>query len=340
MHRFPAASLLTLGITACTMSPTPIAPSTPIATSVPHEGSAPGEPLASQIPPAIEAALRRMGQVIDPMASARLYAPLHPREPYAGVKVQRALAYGTDVRHRLDAFTPTATGGPARAVLVFVHGGGFVSGDRRMGDSPFYDNVMLWATEQGMVGVNITYRLAPQHPWPAAQEDLAAALRWVRQHIGEYGGDASRIVLMGHSAGATHVAQYLGHAQFHVAPNGGALGAVLVSPLPLFDMAMADPSVLQLIQNYFGRDASRYPEQSPMPGLRNTSVPLLLAYAELDPGDFRRQVLKAHDALCQAGRCPGLLELRGHGHISEIQAVHTSDRALGDAVARFIATLH
>ena len=235
-------------------------------------------------------------------------------------------------------FTPTS-GVALRTVLVFVHGGGFVSGDRRVGGSPFYDNIMLWAAEQGMVGINIAYRLAPQDTWPAAQRDLAAALRWVRQNIGAHGGDASRIVMMGHSAGATHIAQYLGHPQFHVAPRGGVVGAILVSPLPLFDMNMSNPSVLKVIQNYFGHDPSRYAEQSPMPGLGTLDVPLLLAFAELDPEDFQRQVLKAHEALCRAGRCPPLLELRGHTHLSEIQAVHTADHALGDAAAEFIATL-
>lgn len=308
----------------------------PQASAAPNTSS---KPLASQVPPAIEASLRQMGRVIDPMGTARLYAPLHPREPYADVKVQRSLAYGSDARHLLDVFTPGTASASARPVLVFVHGGGFVSGDRRVADSPFYDNVMLWAAEHGMVGVNMTYRLAPQHTWPAAQEDIAAALRWVRQNIGVYGGDPSRIVLMGHSAGATHVAHYLGHAQFHVAPHGGVIGAVLVSPLPLFDMDMADSSVLQLIQNYFGRDASRYAEQSPMAGLGTVGVPLLLVFAELDPADFQRQVLKAHEALCQAGDCPPLLELRGHSHLSEIQAVHTRDHALGDAAAAFIAGL-
>ncbi len=335
MRNFPTALflLLILCVPACTMNPT-----SSISTAPSVLGPS-RKPLASQVPPAIEVALRQMGRVIEPMGTARLYAPLHPHEPYAGVKVQRSLHYGSDVRHLLDVFAPSGASASARPVLVFVHGGGFVSGNRRIGDSPFYDNVMLWAAEQGMVGVNMTYRLAPQQTWPAAQEDIAAALGWVRQNIGAYGGDASRIVLMGHSAGAAHVAHYLGHSRFYAAPHGGVIGAVLVSPLPLFDMNMADAAVSQLIQNYFGRDASRYAEQSPMKGLGTAGVPLLLAFAELDPEDFQRQVVKAHEALCQAGGCPPLLELRGHSHLSEIQAVHTADHALGDAVAAFIATL-
>ena len=55
----------------------------------------------------------------------------------------------------------------SRPVLVFVHGGGFTGGNKSTPGSPFYDNVPLWAARNGLVGVNITYRLAPQHPWPA-----------------------------------------------------------------------------------------------------------------------------------------------------------------------------
>lgn len=60
----------------------------------------------------------------------------------------------------------------------------------------------LHGTEPYAGGVNMTYRLAPRHTWPAAQEDIAAAVRWVRQNIASQGGDPRRIFLMGHSAGA------------------------------------------------------------------------------------------------------------------------------------------
>ena len=77
--------------------------------------------------------------------------------------------------------------------------------------SPFYDNVMLWAVNNGFVGVNATYRLAPQSPYPAGAEDLADIVAWVASQIGERGGDPARIYLMGHSAGAIHVANYVSH---------------------------------------------------------------------------------------------------------------------------------
>ena len=106
----------------------------------------PPEPVGSvpsQVPRDIEAALRKIGPVIDPPATAALCRPLQKREPYAGVKVARSEAYGPAPRNLLDVFTPIDAG-PPRPVLVFLHGGAFTAGDRRTGDSPFYDNIMLW----------------------------------------------------------------------------------------------------------------------------------------------------------------------------------------------------
>ena len=311
----PAAALL---LAACATAPGPSVTS----------GAVP-----SQVPPAIAARLQQMGRVVAPPPTAELYAPLHEREPYAGVRVTRDISYDSDPKNLLDVFVPEATITPGKPVLVFVHGDAFTRGDRRSGPgSPFYDNVAVWAVRNGMVGVNITYRLAPQNQWPAAQQDLAEALRWVRQNVGALGGDPERIVLMGHSAGAAHVAQYLGHSQFHVAPRGGVAGAILVSGL--FDMTTAEAN--PPLQSYFGTDPLLYAQRSALPGLLRSEVPMLLAYAELDPQDFHNQSQQAGKALCDAGRCAPLLLLMGHSHMSEIYAINTADTALTAAMRRFI----
>lgn len=289
--------------------------------------------LPSQVPPAIEAQLRQIGRVVDPPKTAALYAPLQQREPYEGVAVARALRYGPDAeRNLLDVFTPQRPEGALRPVLVFVHGGAFVAGNRRTGSSPFYDNIALWAVKNGMVGVNTTYRLAPQHPWPAAQEDLAAMLVWVRENIAARGGDPNRIYLMGHSAGAAHVAQYIGHPRFHVEPGGGIAGAIFVSGL--FDPSSAQPN--PPLQAYFGKDASLYARRSALPGMAASRLPMLVSYAELDPSDFHEQAEQAQAALCSAGHCGPLLQLRGHSHMSEVYAINTPDTALTDAIRAFV----
>ena len=80
----------------------------------------------------------------------------------AATKVTRDLAYGPDARHRLDLFVREGTAGTP--VFVFVHGGGFVMGDKHTEGSPFYSNVGEFAAAQGWVGVPMTYRLAPAIP--------------------------------------------------------------------------------------------------------------------------------------------------------------------------------
>jgi acetyl esterase/lipase len=296
----------------------------------------PGGALPSQVPPDIEAQLRRIGAVVAPPATALLYAPLQQKEPYAGVRVARHQAYGADARHLLDVFAePPAAGGPPRPVLLFLHGGAFIGGERRSGDSPFYDNIALWAARHGMVGVNMTYRRAPQHAWPAAQHDLAAALAWLRENIGASGGDPARIVLFGHSAGAAHVAQYLAHPQFHATAGGVVAGAVLLSGL-------FDPSTVEsagAMQAYFGTDRNLYPQRSALPGLIASAVPLLLGYAELDPADFRSQGEQLHAALRRGRRDVPVLELLGHSHMSAVYAINTADHALTDALSAFVASL-
>jgi len=104
-----------------------------------------------------------LGRVIDPPATRKLYAPLQQTEPYFGARIERDLKYGAAERNLLDVFMPqNVTSG--RPVLMFVHGGAFIGGNKRIPDSPFYDNIMLWAVKNGFIGVNIGYRLAPQFP--------------------------------------------------------------------------------------------------------------------------------------------------------------------------------
>ncbi|MEJ0006660.1 MAG: alpha/beta hydrolase [Steroidobacteraceae bacterium] len=131
---------------------------------------------------------------MDPTVG-QLYAPLFPKEAWAGVSIQRDIPYGTDSLQKLDVFAADGAQGKKLPVLLFVHGGGFTRGDKH-GD--FYpDNITLWAAKNGMVGVNIDYRLAPKDPWPAGVNDLTSAIAWVHANIAQYGGDPNRIVLFG-----------------------------------------------------------------------------------------------------------------------------------------------
>ena len=288
----------------------------------------------SPMPPDIAKKLTELGRVIDPKATAKLYAPFQQTEPYFGVRIERDLKYGPAERNLLDVFMPQASA-TGRPVLIFVHGGAFVGGNKRMPNSPFYDNIMLWAVKNGFIGVNMTYRLAPQSPWPAGAEDIAAAVQWVSKEITERGGDPSRIYLMGHSAGAIHVASYVSHPEFYKVKNGGLKGAIMLSGI--YDLT-AGP-LNEPDRSYFGNDPSRYAGESSLPGLLKTDIPLMAVSAELDPPVFVGQLEKLKEATCKrpAG-CARTRMLPQHSHMSEVYSINTDDTRLTDQILDFVKT--
>ena len=98
-----------------------------------------------------------------------------------------------DPRGRL--YRPEGTG--PFPVVVHCHGGGWVAGSVDLADA-FCRRV---AVEAGVMVLSVDYRLAPEHPFPAAPDDVLEALRWARSHVAEFGGDPERLAIMGDSAG-------------------------------------------------------------------------------------------------------------------------------------------
>jgi len=282
------------------------------------------------------ARIRALGEEIVPATiegTAKLYGPHHEQEPYKGVKVSRDRPYGADGRHLLDVFEPDPTAS-RRPVLLFVHGGGFVAGDKRRPGSPYHDNIGLWAVRHGMIGVNMTYRLAPQHPWPAGAMDVGAAVAWVRAHIAEHGGDPDRIILMGTSAGAAHAAAYAVNSRFHAAGDSGLAGLVLLSGL--YDMVSAPNNDLKIA--YFGHEEANHLAGSTLQGLTKTKIPLLLVLTEMDPPEFQRQTLLLLNQYHKHnGRLPFFVHMTGHNHLSSTMHINTADTYLGERIVDFVA---
>lgn len=94
-------------------------------------------------------------------------------------------------------YTPRGKASGARGLILYCHGGGFV-----LGDLDTYDSVCrAICQESGCVAISVDYRLAPEHPFPAAVEDCHETLAWVADHAPELGGDPRRIAVCGDSAG-------------------------------------------------------------------------------------------------------------------------------------------
>ncbi len=117
-------------------------------------------------------------------------------------RVSENVAYAEGSRHTLDIYRPAHMDKPA-PVVVFFYGGSWDQGDKAI-----YRFVGAALAAQGFVAIIPDYRLYPEVRFPGFLQDAAQAVAWARIHAGEWDGDPSQIVLMGHSAGA-HIAAML-----------------------------------------------------------------------------------------------------------------------------------
>jgi acetyl esterase/lipase len=134
----------------------------------------------------------------------RLVYPL-PR-PSRSVRVDRNIDYAGDGlrKHRLDVIRRRGAAPTGAPVLVYIHGGAWVIGDKREQGLPLLHEL----ARRGWVAVTINYRLSPRATWPDHIVDCKRALAWVHAHIAEYGGDPGFVAVSGGSAGA-HLAALL-----------------------------------------------------------------------------------------------------------------------------------
>ncbi len=129
-------------------------------------------------------------------AAARLHPHANPSRH--GVELISDVAYADSGSrdHLLDVYRPVNHSGP-RPVVIYFHGGGFT----QLSKDTHWVMGLAFA-RAGYLVFNVSYRLAPRHPYPAALEDVAAAYRWVLDNAGTYGGEFGRIIVAGESAGA------------------------------------------------------------------------------------------------------------------------------------------
>jgi acetyl esterase/lipase len=233
------------------------------------------------------------------------------------------LPYGPHERHRLDLYAPQ--GASSAPILIFLHGGGFLKGDKG-GDRNWPNaNVGRMAAQAGFLGIVPNYRLAPENQWPSGPEDVAAVIAWTKANAAQHGGDPDRIVLAGTSAGAVHVAGYIKRSG-----TADIRSAILLSGLYGYTH-LDDRDTL-----YYG-DPSLYPERMPREAVASTSLPLFIACAEHDPARFQQEFLALlQDRLARHGTMPRAMIVSGHNHYSLPLHLGTADRRLADEICAFI----
>jgi alpha-L-fucosidase 2 len=167
------------------------------------------------------------------VAYAMLALPLVAAEPVApakpGLQTDVEFAQVGGVSLTLDAFVPAGDG--PFPTCIFVHGGGFMRGDKQSYIKPLFEPLGA----AGFTWFTINYRLAPDHRWPACAEDVATAVRWVRAHAKQYKVDPQRIALIGESAGG-HLVSWHGAtmAESKAADSKAAGDATVAAVVPFY----------------------------------------------------------------------------------------------------------
>lgn len=238
---------------------------------------------------------------------------------------------------RVRVYRPRGAAG-ALPVTLYFHGGGFV-----LGDLDAYDAVCRQlCADSGVMVVSAAYRLAPEHPYPAAVEDCFAALGWVAEAIRGFGGDPARLAVAGDSAGAALAATTALMArdaggppiafQLLVYPPaaGGHDGAY-----PSRERHAAGPTLTRRTMDYFSRHyfgpTAKAPDWRGAPLLAPSLAglpPTLLVLAAHDA--LRDEAMAYGEALGAAGNAVTVVEYHGlaHGFISMAGAVPAARLAL------------
>jgi triacylglycerol lipase len=261
--------------------------------------------------------------------TAEIYATV-PRvyEP-AEIQVTKDLAYGPDERQRLDIHTATmrSADAPVPAIVVF-HGGGLTAGSRAA-----TVNVADYFASLGYVGVNGSYRLAPDHKWPEGARDVGATVTWLRDHVAEYGGDPERIFVVGISSGSLHAATFVFRPELLPPATARPAGAILVSGPYSFDFANPSPGELA----YFGEDRSRWPEMVVPGNVTRTDIPVLLTTAEWDNARYTGPFAELfRELVIEHGVAPRYHHSLGHNHSSQLWSLGTADTSVASQIVDFI----
>jgi len=302
--------------------------------------------------------------------TAQIYRPLHSNPPYTGVTIARDISFGPDPMNVLDVFS-AEKGGGSRPVLIYVSGG---AGNKLQGGpngDVFYDNIMLWATKNGMVGVNMQRR--PGQAWDDPAKDVALVVQWVIQNAAHYKGNPKRVFIWSQSAGNVPVGTYIGHPEFYGPKGVGVKGVVFMSA-PGFNILPATPppgqggggpcgqpnggtaaapaargpgragpgtgrGIVGGAGKQAQRDAATQLARSNLPGLVKSKLPFFVSVAELDPPNVVAFAGTLKEELCKAGRCPTFVTFKDHSHISEVMSPDTADDSVTGPILKWMTSV-
>jgi acetyl esterase/lipase len=211
-------------------------------------------------------------------------------------------------------------------MLLFVHGGGWASGDKAE---------LRWLAEklarEGVLVALANYRLSPAVQHPAHAQDVARAAAWLYRHGAEHGGDPARLYLAGHSAGA-HLAALVSLDATYLAAEGLDRGVVrgvagIAGAAYDLDARYASTPIAQLLAGAFGKDPARWAEAAPVRYVDKDAPSVLLIHGLQDTQAPATSAQVFAQALKRDGVSVKLELLPGHEHGTALIAALPSLRA-------------
>ena len=279
---------------------------------------------------------------------AQKQAAAAPAALSAGVQRIADVPYGVDPAQRMDVYVPTSPAGTGtgtnslvasavRAPVIFmVHGGGWRHGDKAMG-RVVQEKVNRWVPK-GFIVISINYRMLPDAPVVVQERDVQSALMAAQQRAGTWGGDPSRFILMGHSAGAHLVA--LLNARAPQALREGAwpwLGTVSLDSAMMNVPARMRAPHLPLYDDAFGADPAYWVAMSPFHQWTAGAPPMqMVCSPQRADAPGQQSDAMARHVRNQGGRAEVLPQDLDHG---EINAQLGLDSDYTRAVEAFMGSL-
>jgi acetyl esterase/lipase len=241
----------------------------------------------------------------------------------------RDLAYGSDPRQHLDVYQPR-TSQTAAPVVVFLYGGRWQHGSKNE-----YHLLGEAFTRQGLVAVVPDYRLYPQVRFPEWVDDAASVVRWARDNVQRYGGDSTRILVVGHSSGAHTTAllaldhQYLRRAGV---PPGVVRGFISLAGPVATEWTDSD------VQALMGPPGG-WPATYPMAQVDGKAPPLLLLHGARDKTVDPANSVQLATRIRSHGGCSRVVVYKGLDHVGIVIALALptiSIAAVMDEVMKFV----
>ena len=236
--------------------------------------------------------------------------------------IQYDLSYDPSVPSRKFDFYPSQSGGHA-PLVVMLHGGGWISGDRTM-----YADEAAWYAEQGFHAACISYRLAPLFPFPAAVADVQTFLGFCRQNHDSLGVIPDQVFALGNSAGG-HLACMAGLCETNLETDEPSQPAnAVVSICGITDIRNPEesqmPISMSFIEQFMGGSHTGNEDQwalaSPITHITEDAPPFLIMHGtedEIVPVDQARAL---YANLCSKGVPASLHLLDGENHSFSLNA--------------------